>query len=89
MKVEVEVATRGPAGRPRDEERVFEKFYRRGASTRDGFGLGLPICRAIVEAHGGRIRAEERVPPGASFRFTLPLADTPPPPAEADGDPSA
>jgi signal transduction histidine kinase len=56
---------------------VFEKFYR-GASTAQGFGLGLPICRAIVGAHGGRIWAETRAPHGSVFRFTLPAADRPP-----------
>jgi two-component system sensor histidine kinase KdpD len=60
-------------------ERAFEKFYR-GAPAGDarGAGLGLAICRAVVEAHGGRIWAENRVGGGAAFRFTLPIAGTPP-----------
>ena len=51
-----------------------------GTST--GVGLGLPICRAIVRLHGGRVWAE-RVPAGGSaFRFTLPLEESPPVPME-------
>ena len=41
--------------------------------SRRGAGLGLAICRAIVEAHGGTIRSERRDPRGARFVFTLPL----------------
>jgi two-component system sensor histidine kinase KdpD len=82
----VEVADEGPGLPPGAEERVFEKFYRAASGPR-GFGLGLPICRAIVTAHGGTIRAERRDPRGTSFRFTLPLGDTPPPAEEEDGEP--
>jgi two-component system sensor histidine kinase KdpD len=78
-EVTVEVADEGPGLPPGAEERVFEKFYRAGSGEK-GFGLGLPICRAIVEAHGGRILAANRAPRGAAFRFTLPLGDAPPPP---------
>jgi len=81
----VEVADEGPGLPPGAEERVFEKFYR-AESTRRGFGLGLPICRAIVTAHGGRIWAERRHPRGTSFRFTLPLGKAPPPAREEDGE---
>ena len=81
----VEVADEGPGLPPGAEERVFEKFYRAG-SARRGFGLGLPICRAIATAHGGDIRAERREPRGTRFRFTLPLGETPPPASEDDGE---
>lgn len=75
--VQVEVADRGPGLPPGDEARIFEKFQRapqgaNGPST--GAGLGLAICRAIVEAHGGRIWAGNRDGGGAAFRFTLPLS---------------
>lgn len=73
----VELADRGPGLPPGEEERIFEKFVR-GPHASGGVGLGLPICRAIVEAHGGRIWAENRPGGGAVFRFTLPLAGTPP-----------
>lgn len=77
--VQVEVADRGPGLAPGDEERVFDKFYRGGAdSGRGNVGLGLAICKGMVEAHGGRIWAEPRPGGGAIFRFTLPLEGTPP-----------
>ncbi|MDE2291089.1 MAG: DUF4118 domain-containing protein [Elusimicrobia bacterium] len=68
----VEVADRGPGVAPGETRRVFEKFYH-GRSAGAGAGLGLAICRAIVEAHGGSILAEDRPGGGAVFRFTLPL----------------
>lgn len=73
----VEVADRGPGLQAGDEERVFEKFYR-AQTGRGGVGLGLAICRGIVEAHGGRIWAENRAGGGASFRFELPIEGQPP-----------
>ena len=79
----VEVADEGPGLPPGSEERIFEKFYR-AASEQSGFGLGLPICRAIVTAHGGRIWAERREPRGTRFLFTLPLGDAPPRAEEED-----
>lgn len=80
------VADRGeglPAGK---EDMLFEKFYR-GAKegAQSGVGLGLTICRAIVEAHGGRIFAENRRGGGALFRFVIPIVGEPPQvPAEED-----
>jgi len=64
-----------PAG---DTDRLFEKFQRgdgEGATT--GVGLGLAICRAIVRAHGGEIRALRRLGGGAQFEFTLPASESP------------
>ncbi|MDD5305095.1 MAG: DUF4118 domain-containing protein [Elusimicrobia bacterium] len=69
--LEVSVADRGPGLKPEDLDRVFEKFYRAGAAP-GGAGLGLAICKAVVEAHGGTIRAENRPGGGAVFRLTLP-----------------
>jgi two-component system sensor histidine kinase KdpD len=71
--LEVEVSDRGPGVAKQDRERVFEKFYRARESEGGGVGLGLTICRGIVNAHGGRIWVEDRPGGGASFRFTLPL----------------
>jgi len=50
--VTVEVANHGPTLPPGEEERIFEKFYRVAADGRQGAGLGLAICRGIVDAHG-------------------------------------
>jgi len=78
-EITVSMLDRGPGIKPGDEERVFEKFHRgapEGAVS--GAGLGLTICRAIVEAHGGRIWAENRLVGGAMFCFTLPFGGTPP-----------
>jgi K+-sensing histidine kinase KdpD len=81
--VTLEVADHGPGLEAGDEERVFEKFYRSAGQHVRGAGLGLAICRGIVQAHGGRIWAENRPGGGAVFRFTLPMeltsvaADTP------------
>jgi two-component system sensor histidine kinase KdpD len=73
-----EIADRGPGVPPGDEERIFDKFYRAGPAREGGVGLGLTICRGIIEAHGGRIWAENRPEGGAVFRFTLPLEGSPP-----------
>jgi two-component system sensor histidine kinase KdpD len=74
--VTISIADRGPGLPPGDEQRIFEKFYRASAPAArngSGVGLGLTICRGIVEAHGGRIWAENRSGGGAVFRFTLPI----------------
>ena len=77
--VTVEVADRGPGLPDEDTLRIFDKFYRvTRAGTSSGIGLGLAICRGMVEAHGGRIWAQNRSGGGVAFRFTLPLGGTPP-----------
>ena len=76
----IEVADRGPGLPPDDPGRLFEKFHRAGAcKSRTGAGLGLAICRGIVQLHGGSIHAESRPGGGAVFRFSLPLEGGPPP----------
>jgi two-component system sensor histidine kinase KdpD len=75
----IEAADRGPGLPPGDPNRLFEKFYRAGDSkSRTGAGLGLAICRGIVQLHGGHIHAENRPGGGAVFRFSLPLEGEPP-----------
>ncbi|RQS52052.1 sensor histidine kinase KdpD [Burkholderia sp. Bp8986] len=81
--VRVHVDDHGPGLPAGMETRIFDKFTRgEKESATPGIGLGLAICRAIVEAHGGRIGALNRIAPdgrvtGARFWFTLPV-DTPP-----------
>jgi two-component system, OmpR family, sensor histidine kinase KdpD len=71
----VTLADRGPGIPPGDLERIFDKFYRVLGHTRTtgGTGVGLAVCRGLIEAHGGRIWATNRSGGGALFRFTLPL----------------
>ena len=77
-QVEVSVADNGPGLPMGMEERIFEKFTRGDKeSHKPGVGLGLAICRAIVQAHGGGIRASNLPEGGACFTFTLPLGKPP------------
>src|SRR6266516_1184268 len=74
----ISIADRGPGIPPADLERVFDKFYRvlgRTTERPTGSGLGLAVSRGLIEAHGGRIWAENREGGGAVFRFTLPLME--------------
>ena len=71
--VSVTVEDDGPGLPPGDPEKLFAKFQRgRGESNVAGAGLGLAICRAVIAAHGGRIKAANRESGGARFVFTLP-----------------
>jgi len=81
----VSVADEGPGLPAGEEERIFDKFHRAAPEgPQSGVGLGLSICKAIVQAHGGTIAAENLPAGGAVFRFTLPLVGSPP---EMAGDP--
>ena len=55
---------------PEDADRLFNAFFTTKSS---GMGMGLSICRSIIEAHGGRVWAEPNLPHGAIFHFTVPL----------------
>ena len=57
-------------------ERIFKPFERLRTADRKGAGMGLAICRAIVERHGGRLWAESIAGTGSTFCFTLPVADS-------------
>ncbi|MDC7684225.1 sensor histidine kinase KdpD [Asticcacaulis sp. BYS171W] len=76
-RVRVRISDNGPGLKPGEEDRIFEKFYTYGQQTSDrqteSTGLGLAICKAIVEAHGGLIYAKNNPSGGASFIFTLPV----------------
>jgi signal transduction histidine kinase len=81
-RIEFAVSDTGPGIPPDQLEQIFERFHRspgtRGGD-RGGSGLGLPIARALVEAHGGRIWAESRPGEGATIRFELPGYEPPAP----------
>jgi PAS domain S-box-containing protein len=68
----VAVKDSGPGLGPESLERLFAPFY---TTKADGLGMGLSICRSIIEAHGGRVWVEPNEPQGAVFQFTVP-ADT-------------
>jgi len=71
--IEIEVADRGVGIPPQDLQRIFDKFYRvEHPNYVTGTGLGLTICKGIIEAHGGRIAAENRLGGGTIIRLTLP-----------------
>jgi two-component system sensor histidine kinase KdpD len=77
-EIVISVSDRGPGVRPHEREHIFKRFYgsgRKGATR--SIGLGLAICRGIVEAHGGVISVEDRPGGGSVFRFTLPLYPEP------------
>jgi signal transduction histidine kinase len=67
--VRIAVRDWGPGLKPESLDRLFDAFY---TTKQDGMGMGLSICRSIIEAHGGRLWATTNVPQGALFQFTLP-----------------
>lgn len=74
----LEVADRGAGVPEAFRERIFDKFFRLPGAGEGGVGLGLAICRAIIQAHGGEIHAEARPGGGTAFRIDLPLPGEPP-----------
>src|SRR5580704_6359900 len=67
--VRVAVQDSGPGLTPESFEHLFDAFY---TTKPGGMGMGLSICRSIIEAHGGRIWATANVPKGAALQLTLP-----------------
>ncbi len=77
--VQVRIADRGPGIPEAERARIFDPFYRvlgKPNGQARGSGLGLAVCRGLVEAHGGHIWVEPREGGGAVFYFTLPLKKT-------------
>ena len=67
----IEIADTGPGIAPEIMERLFEAFF---TTKPSGMGMGLSICRSIVNAHGGRLWVSPASPQGAVFQFTVPIA---------------
>lgn len=75
-EIKVSIIDTGIGISPEDQPKVFEKFKQVGDTLTDkpqGTGLGLPICKQIVEHHGGKIWVESEIGKGSTFSFTLPL----------------
>jgi signal transduction histidine kinase len=64
----VSVADTGTGVSPQDSDRIFNPLF---TTKSDGMGMGLSICRAIIEAHDGRLWIVPNTPQGAVFQFTL------------------
>lgn len=78
--VQIDVADQGPGIPPQARARIFEPFEQVGrppTNRTGGAGLGLAICKGLIEAHGGRIWVQDRAEPGTLIAFTVPVADTP------------
>lgn len=77
-ELNISVADKGIGIPPEDIERIFDRMFRaeqRLTRGSKGLGLGLSVCKGIVEAHGGRIRVESEAGAGSTFYFTLPLTN--------------
>jgi len=87
-EVVVQVENEGPPIPVEAADQIFTRFYR-GQRYRRGLGLGLAICKGLVEAHGGRIWVERPGEPGTRFAFSLPLTAASPvhPPAPQEARP--
>jgi signal transduction histidine kinase len=81
----VAVRDSGPGINPEHIERVFDAFYTTKSS---GVGMGLSICRSIIDAHGGRLWADANEPRGAAFQFTLSAETAAPKPEENQASPT-
>jgi two-component system sensor histidine kinase KdpD len=75
-EVILQVSDHGAGIPPAELESIFSKFHRLSSGADSGIGLGLAICRGIVEAHGGKITAGNRPEGGAVFTVSLPQNDT-------------
>lgn len=72
---QVTVRDHGPGIAAENAQRVFDRFWQAKETAKLGTGLGLPIVKGIVEAHGGRVWLESQLGQGSSFAFTIPLSE--------------
>lgn len=78
-QVRFAISDTGSGIRPEDLKRLFDPFWQAAEGAKGGVGLGLPIARGIVEAHGGQIWVESELGSGTTFYFTVPTAPYPAP----------
>ena len=74
----IRIADDGPGISDQAKSHLFDMFYTADigkADSRRGLGLGLSLCKSIVNAHGGEISVSDNIPHGAVFSFTLPLEE--------------
>ena len=76
--IEVTIADSGTGIEEAIRHRIFDPLF---TTKPAGMGMGLSICRRIIEAHGGQLRASPCTPHGTEFRFTIPGSSRPPTPA--------
>jgi len=77
IEIVIAVMDRGKGIPEEHIDRIFDRFYQvveRGDAHRQGIGLGLAICKGLVEAHEGRIWVDSEVSIGSTFSFSLPFA---------------
>ncbi|MEG0164521.1 sensor histidine kinase KdpD [Anaerorhabdus sp.] len=76
--VVVEVSDNGPGIKDEDKPRIFDRFYTtvtKVADSHRSLGLGLALCKSIINVHGGEITVKDNKPTGSTFRFTLPIEE--------------
>jgi signal transduction histidine kinase len=73
--ITVSIIDNGPGIAKKDQQKIFEKYAQLENGTGKGFGLGLAICKLIVEAHGGAIGVTNESGAGARFWLRLPLPE--------------
>jgi len=74
----ISVSDDGPGISDENKKQIFDMFYtgsNRGADSRRSLGLGLSLCKSIINAHGGSISVSDNVPHGTVFTFTLPAEE--------------
>jgi signal transduction histidine kinase len=86
-EVQFRIRDTGIGIRPNELAHVFDRFWQARTAERDGAGLGLPIVKGIVEAHGGRVWAESTLGEGSSFFFAIPAASSTAPDPVRDTSP--
>jgi len=79
-KIRIEIEDTGPGIKAAEQDKLFDTFF---TTKAEGMGMGLPICRSIVEAHGGALDVSSRPSLGAAFRFELALVEPEPAPGAA------